>query len=58
MSATQAGAAAATGAASKLVLTHLPPQRDLELSVAEAQKAAPDVDVQLASDGLKLEIEG
>jgi ribonuclease BN (tRNA processing enzyme) len=58
MSATQAGEAAAAGAASKLVLTHLPPQRDLQVSATEAQKAAPDVDVQLASDGLKLEIGG
>jgi ribonuclease BN (tRNA processing enzyme) len=58
MSATQAGAAAAQGVASNLVLTHLPPHRDLEISLTEAQRAAPDVDVQLASDGFKLEIEG
>jgi ribonuclease BN (tRNA processing enzyme) len=58
MSATQAAAAATEGGAAKLVLTHLPPKRDLAISLAEAQREAGGIDVQLAADGLKMEIEG
>lgn len=58
MSAVQAAAAAVRGAATNLVLTHLPPKRDLTLSLSEAQGEAEGVEVQLAADGLKLEIDG
>jgi ribonuclease BN (tRNA processing enzyme) len=58
MSATQAGAAASEAGAKHTVLTHLPPKRDLEISLAEAQRAAGDLTVQLAVDGLKMEIPG
>ena len=56
--ASQAGAAAAESGAGKLLLTHLPPGRDLGLSLAEAQKSSGDVEVQLAADGLRLEVTG
>jgi ribonuclease BN (tRNA processing enzyme) len=56
MSAAQAGEAAAQAGAANLVLTHLPPGRDLGLSLSEAHGAAGGTAVQLAADGLKLEI--
>lgn len=56
MSATQAGAAAARAGASKVVLTHLPPGRDAGLSLTEAHKTSGEAQVQLAADGLKLEV--
>lgn len=56
MSASQAGAAAAGAGAKKLVLTHLPPGRDAGLSLAEASKTSGGAQVQLASDGLKVEL--
>ncbi|MEA2510507.1 MAG: hypothetical protein QOG21_2589 [Actinomycetota bacterium] len=58
LSATQAATAAAGAGASELVLTHLPPSRDLGVSLSDATRAAADVRVQLAHDGLKMEIEG
>lgn len=58
MTAAQAGAAAAAASAKKLVLTHLPPGRDAGLSLTEAHKTSGDAQVQLASDGLKLEVGG
>ena len=58
MSATQAGTAAAEAVAKHVVLTHLPPTRDLDISLREAQRAAGGIAVQLAVDGLKIEIEG
>ncbi|MDP9223675.1 MAG: MBL fold metallo-hydrolase [Actinomycetota bacterium] len=56
MSAAQAGEAAAKAGAANLVLTHLPPGRDFGISLAEAHKVAGGVAVQLAADGLKLEL--
>lgn len=58
MTAAQAGAAAAAASAKKLVLTHLPPGRDAGLSLTEAHKTSGDSQVQLATDGLKLEVGG
>lgn len=58
LSATQAATAAARGGAGSLVLTHLPPGRDLGISLTEASKAAGGVKVQLAADGLKVEVGG
>jgi len=56
MRASQAGAAAAEAGTKKLLLTHLPAARDLGLSLAEAQKGSGDAEVQLAADGLRLEV--
>lgn len=56
MSASQAGTAAQTAGAKKLVLTHLPPGRDAGLSLTEAHKSAGDSDVQIATDGLKIRV--
>ena len=58
MTAAQAGAAAAAASAKKLLLTHLPPGRDAGLSLSEAHKTSGDAQVQLAVDGLKLEVGG
>jgi ribonuclease BN (tRNA processing enzyme) len=52
--AAQSGAVAADVGAALLVLTHLPPGRDHEASLAEA-RAGGDVQVVLAADGLRLE---
>lgn len=56
MTAAQAGAAAAAASAKKLILTHLPPGRDAGLSLTQAHKTSGDAEVQLATDGLKLEV--
>ncbi|HEX2241551.1 MAG TPA: MBL fold metallo-hydrolase, partial [Actinomycetota bacterium] len=56
LSAAQAARVAARVRAKKVVLTHLPPGRDFGLSLAEAQREAADLDVQLASDGLRLDL--
>ncbi|HEX2196971.1 MAG TPA: MBL fold metallo-hydrolase [Actinomycetota bacterium] len=49
--ASQAGRIATGVGARHLVLSHLPVERDLGLSLAEAQRAAGDVGVELAADG-------
>ena len=42
-----------------LVLTHLPPRRDLNLSLTEAHREAPNgVTLQLADDGRRYEVGG
>ena len=56
LSASQAAALACRAAAGRLVLTHLPPGRDLALSLAEAKEGAGECDVQLAEDGLRFEV--
>lgn len=56
MTAGQAGSAAAGAGAKKLLLTHLPPERDAGLSLAEAHKTSGQAEVQLAADGLRLEL--
>jgi ribonuclease BN (tRNA processing enzyme) len=56
MKASQAGVAALQAAAKKLLLTHLPPGRDLGLSLVEGHKAAGDVEVQLAVDAMRIEV--
>ena len=55
MSATQAGRMANEVGASRLVLTHLPPRRDLDLSLAEATKVAGSTNVELARPGRAIE---
>jgi ribonuclease BN (tRNA processing enzyme) len=56
MNATQAGTVAARCHVRHLVLTHLPPERDLALSLAQARSTAGDCDVSLAYDGLRIEV--
>ena len=54
--AAQAGRIANDVGAKLTVLTHLPPGRDHDLSLAEAKATAGGADVLLASDGLKMEV--
>ncbi len=54
--ATQAARHAQEVGAHKLVLTHLPPGRDHDLSRKEAEHVAGGLDVMLAEDGLRLEV--
>lgn len=56
MSASQAGTATTEAGAAKLVLTHLRPGRDFSLSLSEAQRTCKSAEVQLATDGQRLEI--
>jgi ribonuclease BN (tRNA processing enzyme) len=56
LKASQAGAIAARVGASRVVLTHLPANRDMNLSKAEAQSQADGVEVAVANDGLRLEL--
>jgi ribonuclease BN (tRNA processing enzyme) len=55
MMASQAGEVAARVGVRRLLLTHLPPERDYGLSLSEAHMRCGGVQVQLASDGLRLE---
>ncbi|MFN2594720.1 MAG: MBL fold metallo-hydrolase [Actinomycetota bacterium] len=56
MSAAQAGTVAARCGVKRLVLTHLPPERDLDRSLEEARRTAGACEVQLAFDGLRIEV--
>lgn len=56
MSASQAAGVAAGVGAAHLVLSHLPPGRDHGLSLAEAHAAGEGIRIQLAADGLELEV--
>jgi ribonuclease BN (tRNA processing enzyme) len=56
LSGTQAGRIGAETSVGRLVLTHLPPGRDHEVTLVEARRSAGDVAVELASDGLVLDI--
>jgi ribonuclease BN (tRNA processing enzyme) len=56
MSASQSGRAAGDLGVGTLLLTHLPPGRDVLLSLAQAQAAADGTRVQLAMDGEHLEV--
>jgi ribonuclease BN (tRNA processing enzyme) len=40
----------------RLVLTHLRPESDRELSLEEARRAAPGLNIELATDGMVLEV--
>ena len=55
-SASAAGVIAADLAVNRLLLTHLPPWRDLGLSLKQARGASGDVVVDLAEDGMRLEV--
>jgi ribonuclease BN (tRNA processing enzyme) len=52
----QAGKIAASVGVRRLLLTHLPPSRDLDLSLEQARATAGDLDVALAADGMKLRV--
>lgn len=56
MTAAQAGKAAARAGAEQLVLTHLPDERDLQVSLTEARGSSGEVNVRLASDNLRIEL--
>ncbi len=56
MSATDAGTVASGCGVQKLLLTHLPPGRDLGISLAEAHRTCGSAEVQLAADGLRLDL--
>ena len=56
MTAAQAGKAAAAAGVDQLVLSHLPDQRDLQLSLQEARRACGDVEVRLATDNLRIDL--
>ena len=54
--ASEPGSLADSVGVERLVLTHLPANRDLSLSLAQANASANGVDVSLASDGLRIEV--
>ncbi|MDQ3914869.1 MAG: MBL fold metallo-hydrolase [Actinomycetota bacterium] len=54
--AAQAGRIAREAGVRRLVLTHLPVDRDLEQSLAQARREAGDVPVELAADGAVYEV--
>jgi ribonuclease BN (tRNA processing enzyme) len=56
MNARQAGEAAAQSEVAKLVLTHLPPGKDVGLTLSEAQASCGGITVQLADDGQRHEV--
>lgn len=56
LNAAQAAELAAKVNVNKVVLTHLPPGRDLNLSLSEARGASVDVEVDLARDGMVIEV--
>lgn len=57
LQASQAGKIASSVGVGRMVLTHLPPGRGLELSLEEAHTTAGDLDVSLAADGMRLEVQ-
>lgn len=54
--ASQAGSIAAGVGVKRLLLTHLRPGRDHSVTLAEARRAAPGLDIALAQDGMRLEL--
>ena len=56
MRASQAGGVASDLGVGELVLTHLPPNRDLALSLSEAERNASTATVRLAADGMRLDL--
>jgi ribonuclease BN (tRNA processing enzyme) len=56
MSAAQAGRVAARLGVERLVLTHLPSERDLDLSLSEASSQMDGTKVTLAYDGMRIEL--
>lgn len=58
MKASQAGKAAGEAGARRLLLTHLPPHRDLDATLAQARSACGSIPVELAADGRTWEVGG
>lgn len=56
MTAAQAGAAASEAGVAKVLLTHLPPGKDVALSLQQARSTSGDAEVELAADGMNLEV--
>ena len=56
LTATEAGASAAGNGVRRLVLTHLPPGRDHSATLTQAHAAAGSVEVELAFDGMTVEV--
>lgn len=56
MRASQTGAVAQRLGVQKLVLTHLRPGRDHQVTLNEAKAAAPDIAIELARDGARFEV--
>lgn len=56
LSGTQAGRIGAEARVERLILTHLPPGRDHGVTLTEARGSAGDVTVELASDGMLIEL--
>ena len=56
MTAAAAATAAEEVGAKRLLLTHLPPDRDVALSLKQARSAAMDLAVELAEDGMTVEV--
>ncbi|HEV3471671.1 MAG TPA: MBL fold metallo-hydrolase [Actinomycetota bacterium] len=56
MRASQTGAVAHRLGVKRLILTHLRPGRDHQRTLNEAKAAAPDIAIELASDGTRLEV--
>jgi len=54
--ASDAARVAARCGVDRLVLTHLRPESDREVSREQARRAAPDLNVELATDGMVLEV--
>ncbi len=52
----QAGSIAAAVGAHKSLLTHLPPEKDRSVTLAEARAAAPSSDIELAEQGRRYEV--
>jgi ribonuclease BN (tRNA processing enzyme) len=56
LSASDAAGIAARCGVDRLVLTHLRPESDRDLSLQQARRAAPGLSIELATDGMKLEV--
>ena len=56
LSAGQAGKIAAATRVKRLALTHLPAGRDLSVSLAQAQAAAPGLHIDIVQDGMSFEV--
>ncbi|HWL66250.1 MAG TPA: MBL fold metallo-hydrolase [Actinomycetota bacterium] len=56
LSGAQAGRIGAAAGVGKMVLTHLPPGRDHEVTLSEARGAASDLKLELAADGMHIDV--
>ena len=58
MTASAAASTAELVGCRRLLLTHLPPERDVALTLKQARSAAVELDVGLAQDGMSVEVGG